>query len=100
MITVKILEEHGLSLHTSSPQTAAKQLEDCLNGLANELGASPMTIATRSIGRSTYHLAVFLVESTDNAKPAAEFEPDVDPQSEASVAAEKKRVKRSSSKAA
>ena len=59
MVTVKILEEHGLSLHTSSPQTAAKQLESALNSLSSELGADPVSIVTRSIGRSTYHLAIF-----------------------------------------
>lgn len=85
MVSVKILESHGLSLHTSSPQSAAKQLEDCLNALSQELGSLPVAVVTRSIGRSTYHLAVFPVsEERTQAKV-----------SEASEAPTPKRAKRS-----
>ena len=91
MVTVKILEEHGLSLHTSSPQTAAKQLEDSLNSLSGEFG-SPVGIVTRSIGRSTYHLAIFSSEGEAVEAKVAPVAVDAD--------AEPKRAKRASSKAA
>ena len=77
MVTVKILEEHGLSLHTSSPQTAAKQLESALNSLSGELGANPTGIVTRSIGRSTYHLAIFPVD-LDQTEPVRAEAVEVD----------------------
>jgi hypothetical protein len=56
---VKILQEHGVPLYSTSIQSYAKQLEDSLTGLEGAMGSAPVAIIERSIGRSTYHLAIF-----------------------------------------
>ena len=70
---VKILQEHGVPLFTTSVQSFAKQLEDSLSQLEKAMGSAPIAIIERSIGRSTYHLAIFAgsVESTPETAPSA-----------------------------
>lgn len=70
MITVKILEQHSVPLYTTSIHSYADKLEEALNQLSKKYGPC-LAIVERSIGRSTYHLAVFdsSNQSEDVEKP-------------------------------
>jgi hypothetical protein len=70
---VRILQEHGVPLFTTSVQSFAKQLEDSLTKLEQDMGSAPVAIIERSIGRSTYHLAIFAgsSESASESAPAS-----------------------------
>jgi hypothetical protein len=72
---VNLLQEHGVPLFTTSVQSFAKQLEDGLNTLEQAMGSAPVAIIERSIGRSTYHLAIYagFPESAPESAPTAKL---------------------------
>jgi hypothetical protein len=78
---VRILQEHGVPLFTTSVQSFAKQLEDSLTQLEQDMGSAPVAIIERSIGRSTYHLAIFAgsAESAPAAKRASKSKAKPEP---------------------
>jgi hypothetical protein len=58
MPNVQILEQHGLPLYSTSPESYAAQLEATLLGL--ELQYGPVVgIVDKQFGRATYHFAIY-----------------------------------------